>query len=357
MYQPGSPDTAGSHPALAAATDAVGDALRRVFIELPGWLTDASTHFYWLYLLSFVAMGIWAVHRHYPDGRGKALAFIFPRAIYLHPSAVLDYKLLLLNRLLSPSALLTRLLLGSGLTSAVAVGTQAALLASLGTRQDALEWSLLSSTAVVIGVTLVRDFGTYVTHALSHLNPFLWEFHKVHHSAEVLTPLTLYRKHPVYNVFGNVVQLVLVAPVQGLVAFLFLGEPAPLTLFGANLVFSLFHLLGANLRHSHLWLTFGPVLGRILISPAQHQIHHSKAERHWNRNYGEVFALWDWLFGTLYLPGATREVLEFGVAGAVRPEHTTLWEIYTVPFRNCLRLLRGPPPTALPPVEGRAAIE
>jgi len=53
-----------------------------------------------------------------------------------------------------------------------------------------------------------------------------------------------------------------------------------------------------------------------------------------------VFALWDWMFGTLYLPGSEREELEFGVAGPEGQEHGTLWQIYWVPFRNCGRLLR-----------------
>src|SRR5690606_34693681 len=113
------------------------------------------------------------------------------------------------------------------------------------------------------------------------------------------------------------------------------------TLFGSNVIFALFHLLGSNLRHSHIWWSFGPTLSRILISPAQHQIHHSKAPQHWNRNYGEVFALWDWLFGTLYVPGPQREPLEFGIAGTEGQEHDTLLKAYLVPFLNCARILRA----------------
>jgi sterol desaturase/sphingolipid hydroxylase (fatty acid hydroxylase superfamily) len=45
------------------------------------------------------------------------------------------------------------------------------------------------------------------------------------------------------------------------------------------------------------------------VSLARYQVHHSKAERRWNRNCGEVFALWDSLFGTLCLLGPAREAL------------------------------------------------
>jgi sterol desaturase/sphingolipid hydroxylase (fatty acid hydroxylase superfamily) len=124
-----------------------------------------------------------------------------------------------------------------------------------------------------------------------------------------------------------------------LVLFAFGAKPDPITLFGANFIFSIFHLLGANMRHSHIWLSFGPILERIIISPAQHQIHHSKAPRHWDRNYGEVFAIWDWLFGTLYLPGKEREIIEFGAVGDDTQAHPTLFAAYVQPFRDCARLL------------------
>lgn len=313
----------------------------RVFIELPGWVVDVRNRFFWAYLLSFVVIGAWAYRRYYPEARTHVLKFLFPREIYTHPSAMLDYKLLLTNRLLGPASFLSRVLLGTGLITLVATGTQEALIRLLGTHQETMRWSLLTSTLVVIAITMLRDFSTYVTHSLSHKVPLLWEFHKVHHSAEVLTPFTIYRKHPIYNLFSDCVSLAVVAPLQGLVAYLFIGEAQPLTIFGANLVFAIFHFVGANLRHSHIWLSFGPAWGRILISPAQHQIHHSKAERHWNKNFGEVFALWDWLFGTLYLPGKVREVIEFGVAGADKQEHATLLQAYFVPFRNCARIIRG----------------
>ena len=52
---------------------------------------------------------------------------------------------------------------------------------------------------------LAYELGYWFNHWLSHKVPFLWEFHKVHHSAEVLTPLTVFRVHPVYTwIFANI---------------------------------------------------------------------------------------------------------------------------------------------------------
>jgi sterol desaturase/sphingolipid hydroxylase (fatty acid hydroxylase superfamily) len=81
---------------------------------------------------------------------------------------------------------------------------------------------------------------------------------------------------------------------------------------GANAFVVLANLTVSNFHHSHIWISFGPVLERIFISPAQHQIHHSIEPKHFNRNYGQALALWDWMFGTLYVI-REREVVTFGL--------------------------------------------
>jgi len=334
--------------ALAWLTDFVMHSAGRLLEGFPGWLFDSGNRFYWLYLVAFVVCGIAAYRLYYAPRAdagtrvtlARALRFMFPAEIYRHPSAIVDYQLVLMNRLLGPSSFISGLLFGSGAITVVALATQSWLGAAAGPEHVARAWTPLTSLAFALGVTLVRDFATYLTHALHHHVALLWEFHKVHHSAEVLTPVTVYRKHPIYNVFGRGVDIVIVGPVQGLFAFWFVGQAEPMTLLGANIIFTLFHLAGANLRHSHIWLSFGRGVSHIFISPAQHQIHHSRAERHWNKNFGEVFALWDWLFGTLYVPGREREVLEFGIAGTTTNEHPTLLKAYYVPFVNCARLIR-----------------
>ena len=108
-------------------------------------------------------------------------------------------------------------------------------------------------------------------------------------------------------------------------------------LVAVNLLFGLFGFVGASLRHSHIWFSFGR-LNLLLVSPAMHQVHHSKAEEHWDRNYGEVFSIWDWMFGSLYLP-QQREDLNFGLSGEHDP-HPTVYRAMTEPFVFALRTLR-----------------
>jgi sterol desaturase/sphingolipid hydroxylase (fatty acid hydroxylase superfamily) len=78
-------------------------------------------------------------------------------------------------------------------------------------------------------------------------------------------------------------------------------------------------LLLTNLQHSHFWITFPGFWGNIFLSPAHHQVHHSKDPAHFNKNLGSTLAVWDWLFGTLHKPSRHREKLEFGVDGIADP--------------------------------------
>jgi len=340
---------AGISHLIASAQDgfnaALARSLHRLLVELPQWFTAVNHRFHWLYLASFVVLGGWVWWHHYRTadkaGPRGLLGFLFPPAVYRHPSALIDYQLLLVNRALGPATLLGGLVFRGATIAGVAHATQLGLAGAFGAVLTPAHWTFATTLGFALGMTMARDFVTFLTHLLHHRVPLLWEFHKVHHSAEVLTPLTVFRKHPFYNVFERGMDIAIIGPLQGVIALCFVGHAAPVTLFGANIVFALFHLAGANLRHSHIWLSFGPRLSHVLCSPAQHQIHHSKAPQHANRNFGEVFALWDWLFGTLHVPGREPEALEFGLLGEGAHEHRSLWGVYTQPFVNCVAFLRG----------------
>ena len=101
----------------------------------------------------------------------------------------------------------------------------------------------------------------------------------------------------------------------------------------------IFNGLAANLRHSHVWLSFGPRLEHVLNSPAQHQIHHSDAPRHFNRNFGTNLSLWDWMFGTLYVTTSTPEDIRFGTAEQDQQRYLTLHSLVVTPFIETARKL------------------
>ena len=145
-----------------------------------------------------------------------------------------------------------------------------------------------------------------------HKLHFLWEFHKIHHSATSLNPLTQYRIHPFELIINNIRSIIIFGLVTGLFDYLSAHQIDKLVFLGVKCISFFFLFLGANLRHSHVKLKYPKFLEYILISPFQHQIHHSNNPKHFNKNMGSKFALWDWILGTLVLSKSVGRI-SFGV--------------------------------------------
>ncbi|MGI9394546.1 MAG: sterol desaturase family protein [Boseongicola sp.] len=290
-----------------------------------------------------IAFVIW----HHRKEDTSFLAWLLPKSVYRHKSNILDIKLFIVNRLLSTTGLFGALVFGpfvafwtAGLLNGDVLPINA---------QVAVTWQ----TALFVTFLLLvsKDFCKYWSHRIMHEWKVLWPFHSVHHSAEVLTPLTVVRSHPMDLIFRNLVTNLVVGVIQGIVLFSFVGEVGLITIGGANIFVFFVNFLTANFRHSHIWISFGPVVEHILVSPAQHQIHHSTAVEHHDKNYGSLFAIWDWAFGTLYIP-RRREELTLGLSDAdgtlIAQPHETLRKALFSPFVASLRSIRlrrsEPPP-------------
>lgn len=179
-----------------------------------------------------------------------------------------------------------------------------------------------AATLATLAAFLAYEFAYYVDHWLKHRVAILWHFHKVHHQAESLSLLTNGRIHPVDTmIFHNIVAVTMGATAA--VSERMLGNGgAPFTVGGTNLLVMVTAVSLTHLQHSHLWLTFGPRWGRWLLGPAHHQIHHSAADQHHDRNLGNTLAVFDRAFGTFFVPAERREALRFGVDDAERAPHS-----------------------------------
>lgn len=177
---------------------------------------------------------------------------------------------------------------------------------------------------------LIGDFSYYLLHLMYHKVPFFWAFHKVHHSATALNPITQYRIHPVELFFNNLRSILILVLLNSIFHYLSNGYLKPHTYLGVNVLLLLFNTLGANLRHSHVRFTYFNWLEKILISPFQHQIHHSNNPLLFNKNMGSKLAIWDLIFGTLI---RSKEVdkLEVGL-GAEDEDYNTFWKNLFSPF-------------------------
>jgi sterol desaturase/sphingolipid hydroxylase (fatty acid hydroxylase superfamily) len=200
------------------------------------------------------------------------------------------------------------------------------------TTLDPVVVTVISTVAVI----LAYEFGYWLDHYLCHMVPMLWEFHKVHHAAESLSPLTNFRVHPVDTlVFYNILAVTAGLTI-GSLAFAFGAPPVTHPIFNTGNYILIGTLLIGHLQHSHIWIPFTGLLGKLIMSPAHHQIHHSADERHFNKNMGSFLAIFDWMFGTLHMPTKAREKLTFGLDKTARPEHS-LTEGLLQPFADAYR--------------------
>ncbi len=290
------------------------------------------------YIATFLLLAF--VSYRFVEGRRFAIreffSFVFPKRIYANRSALIDYAIYLINFFTSPFIVLVTV----GIQTAVSIAIAEWLVDLNDGPVVEGSWDATTYLVFILGFTLAADFSVYWVHRLHHAWSVLWPLHALHHSAEVMTPVTLFRKHPLWNLEADAATKTLTGIFQGVFVFVFYGAPSAEVLFGLNTIYVLFNLAGSNLRHSHIWLSWGKPLSYVFISPAMHQIHHDP--KRMRKNYGEIFAIWDWAFGTLYVPNE-REHFEIGL-GEPNP-HDSVLKAYLVPIRDSLRALlpgRGP---------------
>lgn len=301
-------------------------------------LLGPTSRTYWPYLAVSLLVAVWLWRRERRSGaRLPAHLDLFSAKTWLGRSAMNDYWLVLLNAMLF-GGLLASLASGRGLLATL-LGEVAGAGAISGPGGQPAAWA---PVALALWVFLADDFARYIAHWLEHRVPLLWEFHKVHHSAEAMNFVTAERHHPVSLALYALVIAPIVGGANAIFVWAFGGGLTPATLIGANAFWLCANMLASSLRHSPAWLSFGPRVERWLISPAQHQVHHSENPAHFDRNFGSSLAVWDRLFGTLHVTGPEREVRTFGI-GAETRLYRTPWALYFRPFARAVGRLSGRP--------------
>ena len=154
------------------------------------YLIDPNKRLFWVYIISSILLGFLYFYVNKKNTR-----VILSSKLWLHPSAKLDYYYFFLSYFINIFLLVPFII--SAKTVAFYVNK------FLYAQFDYFENDLFSYSQIVflytIALFVVSDFTRYWLHRFLHTIPVLWEFHKVHHSAKVLTPITFYRVHPVEN--------------------------------------------------------------------------------------------------------------------------------------------------------------
>ena len=188
------------------------------------------------------------------------------------------------------------------------------------------------------------DFSGWLSHVAQHYVPVLWELHKVHHSALFLNPLTARRGHTFGILFDDVAHACIMGPPTGLLIVIFNLNPVEITLLGAFANKFFFMITLEALQHSHYPINFG-FFDRIFISPHMHQIHHSSRPEHWDKNFGYIFSLWDWLFKTAYRP-KRGEVIVYGIGEGETAAYQGFYGVYVLPMIGMWRVITRKTPNA-----------
>jgi sterol desaturase/sphingolipid hydroxylase (fatty acid hydroxylase superfamily) len=132
---------------------------------------------------------------------------------------------------------------------------------------------------------LAIDLLLYVWHQTCHRVDALWMFHRVHHNDPYLNVSTAFRLHFVEILLTNVLKALLIVAL-GMDKILVFAIEALSTLC------IMFH-------HTNISFKYERALGRFMIVPFLHRVHHSTERNEHDRNFGAVLTVWDSLFGTL----------------------------------------------------------
>lgn len=297
-----------------------------------GYFVDVEKRIHVLYIFSSILLAYYVYRK--AQIKESFLAYFFDKESWASKSAFVDYGLFFFNAFVKVFLIGPYLVFGIYLSYKVE-----------GFLPDLLGYpnSSLGPTSTLIlytiTLTLLSDFATYVVHFMFHKVSFLWEFHKIHHSATSMNPITQYRLHPIELIVNNAKGILVLGFVTGMFRHFSANPINEIEVIGANVFSFAFLLFGANLRHSRIPLKYFSWLEYVFISPYQHQIHHSNKEEHFDKNIGSKLAIWDWMFGTL-LRSESVESMRFGIGKSEDSNYNSLLKTLWMPFRNLWLMIR-----------------
>jgi len=288
------------------------------------YFINPNKRVFWVYILSSILLA--CIYFYF---NRKQLRVNLSSKLWLHPSAKLDYYYFFIGYFIKVFMLFPIVI--SAKVIALFVNKQLYL------QFDYYENSALSYGEVIflysIALFVVSDFTRYWLHRFLHMIPFLWEFHKIHHSAKVLTPITFYRVHPIENLLFGFRYSFSIGLVTGVFIYFFGAMIDIYSILGVNIFIFVFSIFGSNLRHSHVAFAYPKFLEKFFISPKQHQIHHST--KYFNKNFGGSLAIWDRIFGSLKLSNEVK-IMKFGLRKNQMKDYTSIWALLVTPFKNLL---------------------
>ncbi|MEO0046611.1 MAG: hypothetical protein RL705_1802 [Bacteroidota bacterium] len=173
----------------------------------------------------------------------------------------------------------------------------------------------------IVGLLLLDLIGAYLPHYVEHKTKFLWRFHLIHHTDTWIDTTSGNRHHPGESVIRFVFTTL---------GVLIVGSPMWMIFLYQTL-----SVVATQFTHANIALPkqLDKVMSYVLVSPDMHKVHHHYVLPYTDSNYGNIFSVWDRLFGTF--EALDREKIIYGVDTHMKPEeHNDLKNLLAIPFQK-----------------------
>lgn len=170
-----------------------------------------------------------------------------------------------------------------------------------------------------LGLLLLDLIGAYFAHWVQHRIPLLWRFHLIHHTDIYVDTTTANRHHPGES---------LIRFICTILAVLIAGTPMWLVFLyqSSSVVFSQFN-------HANIQLPkkIDTIISYFLVSPDMHKVHHHYVLPYTDTNYGNIFSIWDRLFGTFSTLDHSKII--YGIdTHPNKDQHSSIKTMLKIPF-------------------------
>jgi sterol desaturase/sphingolipid hydroxylase (fatty acid hydroxylase superfamily) len=190
---------------------------------------------------------------------------------------------------------------------------------------------------VILGVLLLDFFGAYLSHYVEHKVKPLWMIHLVHHTDHEVDTTTANRHHPLES---------LIRFTFTLMGVFIVGTP-----IGIIMLYQSLSLVATQFSHANIRLPkkVDDILSWVIVSPDMHKVHHHYRLPYTDSNYGNIFSIWDHMFGT-YM-ALNREKITYGVdTFPNEKENSSIKGLLKQPFHRYRK------PSAIDNREGNVAV-
>ena len=175
---------------------------------------------------------------------------------------------------------------------------------------------------VVLGVLFLDSVGAYLVHFVEHKVKWMWGFHLIHHSDTNIDVTSGLRHHPGEMIFRMTFTIMAV----------FLSGSS----MGIIMLYQSVSALFTHLTHANV-----PVFGKldkplswIFVTPNMHKVHHHYQLPWTDTNFGNIFSIWDRMFGTFVYVDKMEEV-KYGIDTHMKEEeHSNIGNLLTIPFQK-----------------------